>query len=161
MKKKRTWPTTVVIAVLAGVIVAFLYAVGTGTEEQEWVVGPVTLDESLVTKTVDTETNITALTTYMLKGEGSSMSPKLTEGELYLCIKQKDYKVGDVVAYKGSLEFVPYPTEQEQQQGYSLTGHRIINKGNGYFWVRGDNAVTTDVVKADTIFCRILIADAI
>ena len=143
------------IAVFAAFLFTGLLIFGDVHEETAWVVGPVELEMNALERELDTETNITTVKTFILQGAGTSMDPTLRAGEFYLCIQQHDYAIGDIVAYRGSPEAVR-PAGQDQFQGY-ITGHRIINKGNGYFWVQGDNAVATDVVQEVDVFCRILV----
>ncbi len=112
---------------------------------------------SLFNITADPETGMSSVKTYVFRGSGNSMNPALVSGNEYLCLEQNDYDVGDIVAYKGSLEFVREPSGEQLQKGYALTAHRVTGKTeNGYFKIKGDNSRAIDTVPKDSIFCRVV-----
>ncbi len=105
--------------------------------------------------TTDNSTGMSVVKAYVFEGKGGSMRPALQDGKSYLCLEQNEYKAGDIVAYKGSLNFVRNPAKEQMEKGYVLAAHRIISIDNGFYRIKGDNNRPVDTVSKDDIFCRI------
>jgi len=83
---------------------------------------------------------------YIMNVNGESMKPSINHNDECLCVPQKDYYVGDIIAF-----FIPINGKVE------LIGHRITAKSNDIFKTRGDNNKYEDSfeLEKEQIFCKI------
>lgn len=79
------------------------------------------------------DTNIKPFGIQILKVDSNSMSPELKKGDIIVIKKEKDYNVGDIIAYKTKDKY--------------LITHRIIEKDENVYVTKGDNNNTKDEEK--------------
>ncbi len=83
---------------------------------------------------------------YIMRVNGDSMEPNIYSDDECLCIPQKNYNIGDIIAF-----YVPVNGKIE------LIGHRISAKSGYFFKTKGDNNNFEDnfQIEKEQIFCKI------
>jgi len=89
------------------------------------------------------------------RGIGSSMYPTLDGGDVLLCVKWFDYKVGDIVTFKAP-SYAEFYADGERV--HYIT-HRIIGKEGPCYITKGDNNPRPDpyCVRKEDIVCKVVL----
>ena len=80
--------------------------------------------------------------------DGDSMEPALSPG-WHICIKQPEYRIGDIVRYRNANPKV----------NYSHICHRIVDENEYYYKICGDNPKYPDnceKVEKNRVVCKII-----
>lgn len=86
-------------------------------------------------------------THFFVKISGKSMTPMIKDNDMCLCLPEKNYDEGDIVAFYVQLE----------DNKINLITHRIVKELNGKFKTKGDNnpGIDNAEINEEQIFCKI------
>lgn len=80
---------------------------------------------------------------YVRITNGTSMLPKYGKSSIVLCLRQRDYDVGDVIVFKFNETKTIF--------------HRVVSKNHVYYVTKGDNVPIADgPVAPEKVICKVV-----